>query len=240
MLSEDRTLELIRCAKLGDNQAKEELIVNNTSLLKSIVKRFNGRGVEYDDLFQLASIGFLKAIANFDESFSVRFSTYAVPMIVGEIKRFLRDDGSVKVSRIIKSLGYKINKYVEELKQNDMPSPSIEELCEKFGADKEDVVLAIGSSRQVVSIYESVNDDGNKPVEMIDVLPSGEGEEQMLERIMIKDMILSLDERERKIIVMRYFSDRTQSEIAKELGVSQVQISRLENKIVKKLKQKIS
>lgn len=240
MLSDERTFELIRRSKNGDNSAKEELIVNNASLLKSIVKRFGGRGVEYDDLYQLASIGFLKAIANFDESYSVRFSTYAVPMIMGEIKRFLRDDGSVKVSRMIKSLGYKINRYIEELKQHDEPMPTVEALCEKFSAEKEDVILAIGSSRQVVSIYESVNDDGNKPVEMIDVLPSPEGEEKMLERIMIKDLISGLDERERKIIIMRYFSDRTQSEIAKELGVSQVQISRLENKIVEKLKRKIS
>ena len=239
MLSDEMTVALIRAAKNGDNDAKEQLVVNNSSLLKSIVKRFKGRGVEYDDLYQLAAIGFLKAINNFDEKYAVKFSTYAVPMIVGEIKRFLRDDGSIKVSRMIKTLSYKINKYLEELKQNDIPQPSVEELAEKFSAEKEDVVLAIGASRQVVSIYESVNDDGNKPIEVVDLIDSGDKEEEMLDRIMVKDLIEGLSERERKIIVLRYFSDRTQSEIAKELGVSQVQISRIETRIVEKLKQKI-
>lgn len=147
MLTNEQTLELIRKAKLNDNDAKERLIISNTSLLKSIVKRFKGRGVEYDDLFQLASIGFLKAIANFDEKFEVRFSTYAVPMIVGEIKRFLRDDGSIKVSRIIKGLSFKINKYLEGLKQTDAPKPTVEQLSEMFGAEKEDVILAIGAGK---------------------------------------------------------------------------------------------
>ena len=240
MLSNERSVELIRMSKQGDNDAKEQLIINNTSLLKSIIKRFKGRAVEYDDLYQLASIGFLKAIANFDESFDVRFSTYAVPMIVGEIKRYLRDDGSVKVSRIIKGLSTKINRYLEELKQKDMPRPSVEQLCHIFGVEKEDVVLAIGAGKQVLSIYDSVNDDGNKPIEVIDLLSTGDEEDEMLDRIMIKQLIDELSEREKKIIVMRYFSDRTQSEIAKELGVSQVQVSRLENKIVEKLRQKIS
>ena len=240
MLSNEKTVELIRMAKNGDNYAKEQLLLNNTSLLKSIIKRFGGRGVEYDDLYQLASIGFLKAIANFDESFDVRFSTYAVPMIVGEIKRYLRDDGSVKVSRIIKGLSIKINRYLEEVRKSDLPQPTIEEISKKFEVEKEDVVLAIGAGKQVVSIYDSVNDDGNKPIEVIDLINSGNEEEEMLDRIMIKQLIDGLTDRERKIIIMRYFSDRTQSEIAKELGVSQVQVSRLENKIVEKLRRKIS
>jgi len=240
MLSNEITVKLIRLAKSGDNDAKEQLIINNQSLLKSIVKRFKGRGVEYDDLYQLASIGFLKAIANFDESFEVRFSTYAVPMIVGEIKRFLRDDGSVKVSRIIKGLGTKINRYLEELKQKDLPAPTIEQLCEMFEVEKEDVVMAIGSTRQVVSIYDSVGGDDDKPIELLDVIESGEKEDDMLDRIMLRRLIDELPDREKKIILMRYFSDRTQSEIAKELGVSQVQVSRLESKIVDKLRRKIS
>ena len=240
MLSNEKTVEFIRMAKNGDNYAKEQLLINNTSLLKSIIKRFGGRGVEYDDLYQLASIGFLKAIANFDESYDVRFSTYAVPMIVGEIKRYLRDDGSVKVSRIIKGLSIKINRYLEDVRQKDLPQPTIDELCRIFEAEKEDVVLAIGAGKSVISIYDSVNDDGNKPIEVIDMLNSGNEEEEMLDKIMIKQLIDGLTDRERKIIVMRYFSDRTQSEIAKELGVSQVQVSRLENKIVEKLRRKIS
>lgn len=239
MLSDEETILLIRKSKTGDNLAKEKLLVNNERLINSIVKRFCGRGVEYDDLFQLASIGFLKAIEHFDESFSVRFSTYAVPMIMGEIKRFLRDDGCIKVSRIIKSLSYKINAYLESEKQKGKAPPSVDQLAEIFGAQKEDVILAIGASKQVVSIYESVNDDGNKPIEVIDLIGGGDDEEKILDRVMIKNLLDGLDERERRIIVLRYFGDRTQSEIAKMLGVSQVQVSRLENKIVEKLKRKI-
>lgn len=240
MLDESVTLQLLRSAKTGDKSAKEVLLKENSSLLKSIVKRFLGRGVEYDDLYQLASIGFLKAIDNFDESFSVKFSTYAVPMIMGEIKRFLRDDGSIKISRIIKSLGAKIRRYTEELKDKDLPEPTVEELAEKFSATKEDVALAIGSSKQTVSIYGKINDDGNKPIEFVDTLESDENEDDITDKMLLKDLIMSLDERERKVIVLRYYSDRTQAEIAKELGVSQVQVSRLETKIVEKMKKKIS
>ncbi|MBO7369200.1 MAG: SigB/SigF/SigG family RNA polymerase sigma factor [Clostridia bacterium] len=240
MLEESLTVELLRRAKEGDKAAKERLLVENSSLLKSIVKRFLGRGVEYDDLFQLASIGFLKAIANFDEKFSVKFSTYAVPMIIGEIKRFLRDDGSVKVSRIIKSLGAKIRKYTESLKDKNMPEPTVEELSAVFGVEKEDVILAIGSSKQTVSIYERMNDDGNKPIEFIDTLESDETEDDLTDKLLLKDLIAGLSDREKRVIILRYYSDRTQSEVAKELGVSQVQVSRLETKIIEKMKRNIS
>ena len=240
MLEKDLTLDLLRKAKAGDKASKEILLVENSSLLKSIVKRFLGRGVEYDDLFQLGSIGFLKAIKNFDENYSVKFSTYAVPMIIGEIKRFLRDDGSVKISRIIKSLGAKIRKYLEELKDKDIKEPTVEELAEIFHAEKEDVVLAIGSQRQTVSIYERMNDDGNKPIELVDTLESEETEEDMTDKLLLKDLLSGLSDRERRIIVLRYYSDRTQSEVAEMLGVSQVQVSRLESRIIEKMKRKIS
>lgn len=239
MLSKERTDLLIRLAKEGDNGAKEELLINNKSLINSIVKRFLGRGVEYDDLFQIASMGLLKAIANFDESFSVRFSTYAVPMIVGEIKRFFRDDGTIKVSRIIKNLSYKINKVMEEFTQKGQAMPTVEELSKMFNVDKEDIVLAINSNSQPVSLYETVNDDSNKPIELVDVIEAKEREDDILDKIMLRQLVDGLEEREKKIIIMRYFSDKTQAEIAKELGVSQVQVSRLENKIVEKLKSKV-
>ena len=238
MLDENLTVLLLRKAKKGDKSAKERLITENSSLLKSIVKRFLNRGVEYDDLFQLASVGFLKAIENFDESYSVKFTTYAVPMIMGEIKRFLRDDGSVKISRVIKSLGAKIRAYIEKHGADD--EPTVEELAEVFSVSKEDVALAIGSSKQTVSIYGKIKDDGNKPIEFVDTLEDGFNEEDLTDKMLLKDLISGLDERERKLIVLRYYSDKTQSEIAKELGVSQVQVSRLENKIVEKLKKKIS
>lgn len=238
MLTVERTIELVRLAKTGDKNAAEELIVNNSSLIKSVVRRFLGRGVEYDDLFQLASIGFIKAINNFDESFNVRFSTYAVPMIAGELKRFLRDDGSIKVSRIIKGLNYKIKVIVEEARKNGEDSPSVDRLAEILGVEKEDIALAIGADKRLVSIYDKV--DSEKDIEYLDTIESDEREDELIEKIMLREAIDSLSEREKKIVLLRYFSDKTQSEIAKELGVSQVQISRLETKIVENLKQKLS
>ncbi|MGN0818917.1 MAG: sigma-70 family RNA polymerase sigma factor [Christensenellaceae bacterium] len=239
MLSVNETYELIKLAKNGDESAKEKLLLNNTSLLKSIIKRFNKKGVEYDDLYQLASLGFFKAILNFDESFNVRFSTYAVPMIIGEIKRFMRDDGQVKVSRIIKNLSYKINQYVESRVKSGFQQPTIEELSEVFNVDKDDVVLALGSAKPVLSLNESVNDDGDKPVELGDKIAGDFLEDDMLDRIMLKQFISELGEKEKRIIELRYFFDKTQQEIANELNVSQVQVSRLEAQTLKKLKSKM-
>lgn len=236
MLTHSETVNYLRLAKSGDDSAKEKLIVENTSLIRCIVKRFCGRGVEYDDLFQLGAMGLLRAIYNFDESFEVKFSTYAVPMIIGEIKRFLRDDGSIKVSRIIKGLSAKIYKYVEECKQQGEESPSVEKIAEKFAVDKEEVALALGSSVKPVSLYESVSDEGDKSTLLIDKIASDEKEDDFIDELTLKSLIGKLKDRERKIIVMRYFLDKSQSEIAKELGVSQVQVSRLESKIVEKLK----
>ncbi len=239
MLSFEDTIFYIRKAKLGDESAKETLLINNTSLLKSIVKRFYKKGVEYEDLYQLACMGFLKAINNFDESFSVRFSTYAVPMIVGEIKRFLRDDGEVKVSRIIKTLSYKINLYCQSQIKEGKPSPSVVELCKAFNVDKEDVVLAIGSVNPLVSLFESVDDGSEKKIELKDKIPSMDNEEDMIDKIMLKKAISELGERERRIIELRYFFDKTQQEIADLLSISQVQVSRLEKQTLKKLKSKM-
>ncbi len=235
-MTQTETVNLLRLAKSGNDEAKERLIVENTSLIKCIVKRFCGRGVEYDDLFQLGAMGLLKAIYNFDESFDVRFSTYAVPMIIGEIKRFLRDDGSIKVSRIIKGLSAKIYKYVEDCKKRGEDSPSVEAIAEHFSVDKEEVVLAVGSVSKPMSLYESVQGEGDKTTLLIDKIASDEREEDLIDEITLKSLINKLKERERKIIIMRYFLDKSQSEIAKELGVSQVQVSRLESKIVEKLK----
>ncbi len=239
MLSPSETVKFLRLAKEGDEKAKEKLIVENTSLIKCIVKRFCGRGVEYDDLFQLGAIGLIKAINNFDESFDVRFSTYAVPMIIGEIKRFLRDDGSIKVSRLIKGLSVKVNQYLEKLRKEGKESPTVSELATHFEVENDEVVLALGSLNKPLSLYEAVNDEGDKKVELIDKIASDEKEDDFIDRLMLEKLISELSARERKIIFMRYYGDRTQSEIAKELGVSQVQVSRLETKIVEKLKSKM-
>ena len=240
MLNAEETLFYLRKAKAGDLGAKETLLGNNVLLIKSIVKRFTNKGVEYDDLYQLGCVGFLKAIKNFDEKFGVVFSTYAVPMIIGEIKRFLRDDGSIKVSRIIKSQARNINRFIEEKCTDGGEPPTLDEICAALNMEREDVVLALDSSKMPLSLSETVDDgSGDKSIELIDKIPSSEKEDDMIDKILLKSMIERLPERERKVIIMRYYRDNTQSEIAEALGVSQVQISRIENKIIKQFKSQI-
>ena len=240
MLNAEETLFYLRKAKAGDLGAKETLLGNNVLLIKSIVKRFTNKGVEYDDLYQLGCVGFLKAIKNFDEKFGVVFSTYAVPMIIGEIKRFLRDDGSIKVSRIIKSQARNINRFIEEKCTDGGEPPTLDEICAALNMEREDVVLALGSSKMPLSLSETVDDgSGDKSIELIDKIPSSEKEDDMIDKILLKSMIERLPERERKVIIMRYYRDNTQSEIAEALGVSQVQISRIENKIIKQFKSQL-
>ena len=237
MLSQEQLLYYLGKAKEGDEKAKEIIFSNNTPLIKSIIKRFKGKGVEYDDLYQIASIGFLKAIKNFDISFGVKFSTYSVPMIIGEIKRFMRDDGAIKVSRNIKILANKINRFIDEYQSLNSDSPSVELLAEKFSVSMEEVVFALDSSKMPLSIFNKFEDEEDGQ-ELIDKIPSRDNEESMLTKIHISKVIESLNERERKIVILRYYRDKTQSEIAKALGVSQVQVSRLENKILEKMRLK--
>lgn len=235
MLSHEETLALIAAAQTGDDGAKEKLISENLPLIKSIVKRFNGR-LEYDDLMQLGAMGFTKAMLNFDTSYNVRFSTYAVPMITGEIKRFLRDDGTVKVSRWAKALSQKIAAYVEEKLKTEEKEPSVDELASAFGVEAADVVFAMDTGRYVLSLSDGGDDDGTPLGDRI----VGDGApDEKLDELMLIDSIKSLPEREKKIIVLRYFRDKTQSEVASILGVSQVQVSRLEGKILGKIKDKI-
>ena len=239
MLDETKTIEYIRRAKSGEQEAKELLIEHNVSLVKCIVKRYLGKGVDYDDLFQIACMGFLKAITGFDESFGVRFSTYAVPMIAGEIKRFMRDDGAVKVSRAIKQTAKEINLFIEEYTIEKGGQPSMKEIAEKFSLDESEAVFIMGSSKMPLSLYGATEyKDGNEK-ELIDCLPAEDSQEDLLDKMLLKSAIDDLGERERKIIVLRYFRDMTQSEVAEQIGVSQVQISRIENKIIKEFRQKL-
>ena len=240
MLDDKQTIEYIRRAKLGDGNAKETLLSHNVSLLKCIVKRYLGKGVEYDDLFQLASMGFLKAIAGFDEQFGVKFSTYAVPMIAGEIKRFMRDDGSVKVSRAMKQTAKEINAFIADYVSEHGGQPSIKAIAEKFGLDESETVFVMGSSKMPVSLYGGAEYKDGKEKELIETLPADDTQEEMLDRLLLKNAIEDLDERDRKIIVLRYFRDMTQSEVAEQIGVSQVQISRIENRIIKQFREKLS
>lgn len=235
MLSHDETMALIVRAGEGDGDAKTRLVEENLPLIRSVVKKFKGRS-EYDDLMQLGSIGFLKAVSNFDPSYGVRFSTYAVPMIMGEIKRFLRDDGAVKVSRWARALAQKIAAYTDERLKNNLPEPTVDELAEKFGCEAGDIVFALDTSKCVVSLNESGDEDGTP---LGDRIPGAEAPEEDLDGIMLRDSISDLPEREKKLIILRYFRDKTQSEVAAELGVSQVQVSRLESRILAKIREKL-
>ena len=240
MLMYEEMLRLLRLAKTGDEQAKERLLSENVSLIKCIVKRYLNKGVEYDDLFQLASLGFLKAVSGFDESFGVRFSTYAVPMIAGEIKRFMRDDGSVKVSRSLKQTAKEMNVYIEKRIQEDGKQPPVSEVAQVFGMEESEAVFVLGSSRMPVSIYAGAEFKDGKERELIETLPAMDNQEEMIESLLLKGAIEDLPEREKKIIILRYFRDMTQSEVAKTIGVSQVQVSRLESKIIKSFREKLS
>lgn len=239
LLSHQETIELLLRAKKGDKQAKERLVECNYPLIKSIVARFKNKGVEYDDLYQLGCVGFLKAIDNFDPSFEVRFSTYAVPMIAGEIKRFLRDDGTIKVSRMIKSLSGKIYKYLEEYQKEHDREPTVECIAKHFEISEQDVVFALDAGKTPLSISDK-DEEKDKSQALIEKLAVEDGgQDKLLRNIAIKEAIAGLEERDRKIIVLRYYFGKTQSEIAQILKVSQVQVSRLENKVLEKLKTKL-
>lgn len=240
MLIYEEMLRLLRLAKRGDEQAKEKLLSENVSLIKCIVKRYLNKGVEYDDLFQLASLGFIKAVYGFDESFGVRFSTYAVPMIAGEIKRFMRDDGSVKVSRTLKQSAKEMNAYIEKRTLEDGKQPTVAEVARQFQMEESEAVFVLGSARMPVSIYAGSEYKDGKERELIECLPALDNQEEMIDSLLLKGAIEQLPERERKIIVLRYFRDMTQSEVAKTIGVSQVQVSRLETKIIQSFREKLS
>jgi len=237
----ERTKKLIHQAQNGDAEAKEMLVTENSGLIWSIVRRFSGRGCEPEDLFQIGSIGLLKCIDKFDLGYDVRFSTYAVPMILGEIRRFLRDDGLIKVSRPLKEMAIKA-KYVQEaLIKETGCQPTVEKIAELLGTSAEELVMALESAREVESLYSTVNGAGNdKQVYLLDRFAKNSEENVgITDKIVLQEMIGELNERERQIIVMRYFRDRTQSDVAKLIGVSQVQVSRIEKRILKGFREKM-
>ncbi len=238
MLTAEETSELLEKAKNGNDLAKEKLITMNSPLIKSVVKRYLNKGTEYDDLYQLGALGFVKAIKNYDPSFNVKFTTYAVPMIAGEIKRFLRDDGSVKVSRSIKHTAIQIKNYIIEYVKQYGENPSLEKLSEEFNLDKQDIILSMEANTSPLSLNEKFNDDEGS-TSILDKLSDNFSVDNYFDKLAIRDMIEKLSAREKQIIIMRYYLDKTQSEIAKELGVSQVQVSRIENKILKEFKEGI-
>ena len=232
--------ELIKLAKSGDADATEKLVQGNFPLIKSIVKGFLNKGVEYDDLYQLGCVGFLKAIKNFDNSVGVKFSTYAVPMIAGEIKRFLRDDGMIKVSRSIKTLAIKIKALNEQIKSEGREPLHVDEIAKHFNVEVEDVVMALDSSQQVLSIQAKIDEDDPNSQSVIDKITTVDKSDEMLDKFILKDEITKLPEKEKKIILLRYFRGKTQGEVADILGISQVQVSRMETKIIALLKKKMT
>lgn len=233
----DHTIALIQKSHEGDKAAREQLVEENVGLIWCVVKRFYGRGLESEDLFQIGSIGLLKAIDKFDLSYDVKFSTYAVPMISGEIKRFLRDDGMIKVSRTLKELSYKIFQTREKLLDLLGREPTIEELAEKMQIDKEEIVEALEAGSEVESIYKPIHQKEGNEIRLMDKLEEKEHrEEKILEHMLLQQLLGTLEKEERTLIYMRYFQDKTQSQVGKELGISQVQVSRMEKKIMENLR----
>lgn len=236
------TLTLIKQAHQGDKVSRDRVLTENTALIWSIVRRFLNRGYEGEDLFQIGCIGMLKAIDRFNAEYNVAFSTYAVPLIAGEIRRFLRDDGIIKISRTIKENQNKIIAETEKFRETNHVEPTIEQLSELCSLSKEDVVTAIESLRNVESIDKEVGStgDGNS-VPMLERLVDKTNHENMvIDRLLIKQLLDTLEEKERNIIILRYYKNKTQSDIAKEIGITQVQVSRLEKKILEKLKKQIN
>ena len=239
MLTNDETFVLLEQAKNGDDLAKEKLISLNSPLIKSIVKRYLNKGVEYEDLYQLGAMGFVKAINNYDANFNVKFTTYAVPMIAGEIKRFLRDDGTIKVSRSIKHTAIQIKNFVNEYNKMHANSPSLEIISKTLNLDVNDVILALEANTTPLSLNEKYNEESDG-VTLVDKVCDNFSVEKLTNKLALRELIEELSAREKQVIIMRYYLDKTQSEIAKELGVSQVQISRIENKVLCEMKDKLS
>lgn len=234
------TIELIRMARKGDKAARDQVIKDNMGLVYSIVSRYAGRGYDSEELSQIGAIGLIKAVDKFDMSFDVKFSTYAVPLISGEIKRFLRDDGMVRVSRSIKENGWKIRRAADQLSQKLDREPSIEELAAATEIPPEDIVIALEANAEVESINKPICFADGKEVSLEErIQEKTDWNEQLLNRMLVEQLLCLLDETEGKLIQLRYFEDKTQREVAEQLGVSQVQVSRLEKKILRNLRKSL-
>lgn len=236
---------LIAKAQAGDGAARDILIEENLGLVHHIVKRFAGRGYDMEDLFQTGTIGLMKAIDHFDLSYDVKFSTYAVPLIAGEIKRFLRDDGMVKVSRSLKDANYKLHLAKKALQAELGREPTLRELCEKAQISHEDAVMAIGAAGEVESLSKTVYEGDGREIVLLDQVAAQSADDpwedseknRLLDRMLLKQLLEELPEKERMLIRLRYYEDRTQTQIAKEMGISQVQVSRMEKRILIRMRE---
>ena len=236
----EHTLALIKSAHEGDKNARDTLIEENIGLVWSIVRRFQNRGVEMEDLFQIGSIGLIKAVNKFDLSYEVQFSTYAVPMIAGEIKRFLRDDGMLKVSRPLKEMAGKAYGVREALEKKEGREPTVSEIAEEMGVAVEELMLAMEAGAQVESLQQIIYQGDGNDISLMDKLEEKENtNEKLVNRLFLEEMLGELDGKERELIFKRYFLEKTQAVIADEMGISQVQVSRMEKKIIKEMRGKL-
>lgn len=234
------TMILIERSHHGDKEAKEQLVEENVGLIWSVVKRFSGRGTDMEDLFQIGAMGLIKAIDKFDLSYDVKFSTYAVPMIIGEIKRFLRDDGIVKVSRTLKENYWKIRRESEQFMKQQGRDPTMEELSELTGLTREEIAQALEATVEVESIYKPMQQKDGSEVYLLDRLESKERDmHQLLDQVVVQQLLQELPAEERKLITMRYLQEKTQTEVARVLGISQVQVSRMEKRVLRQMREKL-
>ncbi len=233
--------ELLRKAADGDASARDELIIKNMGLVRSVVRRFEGRGYEMEDLFQIGCVGLIRAAERFDSSYEVQFSTYAVPMIIGEVKRFIRDDGIIKVSRSLKDIAYKATQIKEKKIKETGQEPSVLQIAEEMGISSADLAVALDSQLKPQSIYITTNEkDGEGRVLLEKIESPDDDVEEMLNKMFIRQMLDELNDRERIIVMLRYFERSTQAQVAEVLGISQVQVSRLEKKILQKMRSRIA
>lgn len=236
-------MELFELAKKGDKKAKEKIVSDNTGLVWCIAKRFMGRGYDLEEIYQIGCIGLLKAVDRFDQSYEVKFSTYAVPLISGEIKRFLRDNGIIKVSRILKQNGYMISQAREKLINVYGREATIDEISEETGLSAEEILTATEANRDIESIYQTVYGNDGKEMYLVDrIVDEAKSEiaaEEMYNRLLIEQGMQALDAKQQKLIEMRYFQEKTQTEVARALGISQVQVSRLERKLLNRMRNAI-
>ncbi len=236
VLKESEKIELLKKSHSGDKKAREELINGNLRLVLSVIQRFNSRGENSDDLFQVGCIGLIKAIDNFDITQNVRFSTYAVPMIIGEIRRYLRDYNPIRVSRSIRDTAYHAMQIKEKIISETQKEPTVEEIAKEMGIKKENVVLALEAIVEPVSLYEPVYYDAGDTIYVMDQIGDSNTDENWIDEILLKKSINELGEREKKILSMRFMNGMTQTEVANEIGISQAQVSRLEKCAMKKIK----
>ena len=236
VLKEAEKMRLLKAMHNGDKTAREQLISGNLKLVLSVIQRFCTRGENMDDLFQIGCIGLIKSIDNFDVSLNVRFSTYAVPMIIGEIRRYLRDNSSIRVSRSLKDTAYRAMQVKEALVNKNQKEPSIEEIAKELDMPREDVVVALESIAQPVSLYEPVYSDGGDTIFVMDQVGDKNDDSNWIDEIVLKEAIKNLNPREKQILRLRFFDGRTQTEVAKEIGISQAQVSRLEKGALDRIK----